>query len=51
MQYRRHAAYVWLGAVTTLAMGDAWQPMRYVTAALQRIHAVLEAVGSVDSLS
>lgn len=50
LQYRRHVAYVWVGAVTTLAMGDAWQPTAYVRAALNRIHPVMEEVGTVAAL-
>ena len=49
-QYRWHAAYVWVGTVTTLAMGDAWQPMDYTRSSLQRIHNALQALGTVESL-
>jgi thiamine kinase-like enzyme len=49
LQYRRHVAYVWVGAVTTLAMGDAWQPPGYTLSALERIHAVMEAVDTVTA--
>ena len=35
-QYQWHAAYVWVGATVTLAMGDAWQPVSYVLASLER---------------
>lgn len=51
LQYRQHAAYVWVGAVTTLAMGDAWQPVAYVRSTLERIHAVMESIGSLEALS
>jgi phosphotransferase family enzyme len=51
LQYRQHVAYVWVGAVTTLAMGDAWQPSAYVRSTLTRIHAVMESVGTVESLA
>lgn len=51
LQYRRHAAYVWVGAVTTLAMGDEWQPLSYVRAALERIHQVMDNLDSVGSLA
>ena len=47
LQYRQHVAYVWVGAVTTLAMGDAWQPTAYVLSTLERIHAVMESVETV----
>jgi aminoglycoside/choline kinase family phosphotransferase len=50
LQYRRHVAYVWVGAVTTLAMGDAWQPTAYVRSTLERIHAVMERVNTVAAL-
>ena len=50
-QYRWHAAYVWVGAVTTLAMGDAWQPMNYTLSSLQRIHCALESLDTVSAIS
>jgi aminoglycoside phosphotransferase (APT) family kinase protein len=49
-QYQWHAAYVWLGAAVTLAMGDAWQPVNYLTAALERLHAALDHLGSVEAI-
>jgi hypothetical protein len=48
---RRHAAYVWVGAAATLAMGDEWQPTSYVRSTLERLHANLEAIGSVDAIT
>jgi thiamine kinase-like enzyme len=49
-QYQWHAAYVWVGAAVTLAMGDAWQPVNYVKASLVRLHAAMESLGSVAAL-
>jgi aminoglycoside phosphotransferase (APT) family kinase protein len=49
-QYQWHAAYVWVGATVTLAMGDAWQPVNYVMASLVRLHAAMESLGSVAAL-
>jgi len=49
-QYQWHAAYVWVGAAVTLAMGDAWQPVNYVKASLVRLHAAMESIGSVDAI-
>ena len=49
-QYQWHAAYVWVGAAVTLAMGDAWQPVAYVKASLERLHAALETLGSVAAI-
>ena len=49
-QYQWHAAYVWVGATVTLAMGDAWQPVNYVMASLERLHAAMESLGSVAAL-
>ncbi len=49
-EYARHAAYVWLGATVTLAMGDAWQPVNYVQTSLRRLHLALEHLGSVAEL-
>ena len=51
LQYRRHAAYIWVGATVTLAMGDAWQPEAYVRSSLERIHAALDILDSVSALS
>jgi len=41
---------VWVGATVTLAMGDAWQPVSYVKASLERLHAAMESLGSVAAL-
>jgi aminoglycoside phosphotransferase (APT) family kinase protein len=49
-QYQWHAAYVWIGAVTTLAMGDAWQPIRYSRKSLDRINATLDDLNSVQGI-
>jgi aminoglycoside phosphotransferase (APT) family kinase protein len=49
-QYQWHAAYVWVGATVTLAMGDAWQPVNYVMGSLERLHASLEYLGSVEAI-
>ncbi len=49
-QYQWHAAYVWVGAAVTLAMGDAWQPVNYVKASLERLHAAMESLGSVAAI-
>jgi thiamine kinase-like enzyme len=49
-QYQWHAAYVWLGAAVTLAMGDAWQPVNYLQASMGRLHAALEHLGSVAAI-
>jgi len=49
-QYQWHAAYVWVGATVTLAMGDAWQPVSYVKASLERLHAAMEFLGSVAAI-
>jgi aminoglycoside phosphotransferase (APT) family kinase protein len=49
-QYQWHAAYVWVGAAVTLAMGEAWQPVSYVKASLERLHAAMELLGSVDAI-
>lgn len=49
-QYQWHAAYVWVGAAVTLAMGDAWQPVNYSLAALQKIHAAMDSIGSVGAI-
>ncbi|WP_170287314.1 phosphotransferase [Halioglobus maricola] len=45
-----HAAYVWVGTVTTLAMGDAWQPVSYVTKTLERLHLALELLQTPRAL-
>jgi thiamine kinase-like enzyme len=49
-QYQWHAAYVWVSAAVTLAMGDAWQPVNYLIASMERVHAALETLGSVDAI-
>jgi hypothetical protein len=49
-QYQWHAAYVWVGAAVTLAMGDAWQPINYVMSSLERLHAAMENLGSVEAI-
>ena len=49
-QYQWHAAYVWVGAAATLAMGDAWQPVNYVLRSLERLHGALEALDSVAAI-
>ena len=49
-QYQWHAAYVWVGSAVTLAMGDAWQPVDYVKSSLQRLHAALDNLGSVEAI-
>lgn len=49
-QYQWHAAYVWVGAAVTLAMGDAWQPVNYVKASLERLHAAMDQLGSVEAI-
>ncbi len=49
-QYQWHAAYVWVGATTTLAMGDAWQPVNYVKASLKKLHGALVELDSVAAI-
>lgn len=49
-QCQWHAAYVWVGAAVTLAMGDAWQPVNYVLASLERLHGAMDYLGSVDAI-
>lgn len=49
-QYQWHAAYVWLGATVTLAMGDAWQSTGYVIRTLERVHHTLVALDSVSAI-
>jgi aminoglycoside phosphotransferase (APT) family kinase protein len=49
-QCRWHAAYVWVGAAATLAMGEAWQPSAYVLRTLENLHANLESLGTVPAL-
>jgi len=48
--YQWHAAYVWVGAAVTLAMGDAWQPVSYVRKTLERLHFALEELDTVTAL-
>ncbi|MEH6552001.1 MAG: phosphotransferase [Pseudomonadales bacterium] len=50
-QYQWHAAYVWVGATTTLAMGEAWQPISYTRKSLERINHALLDIDSVASIS
>ena len=50
-QYRWHIAYVWVAAVTTLAVGDAWQPVNYVLRTMERLNAAVEEHGVVEALS
>jgi thiamine kinase-like enzyme len=49
-QYQWHAAYVWMGAAVTLAMGDAWQPVNYLKASMERLHGALDTLGSVAAI-
>ncbi|MDX1733024.1 MAG: phosphotransferase [Halioglobus sp.] len=49
-QLQWHAAYVWVGATVTLAMGDAWQPVNYVMSSLQRLHGAMETLSSVEAI-
>ncbi|MEH6519277.1 MAG: phosphotransferase [Halioglobus sp.] len=49
-QYQWHAAYVWVGATVTLAMGDAWQPINYTRKTLERLNGALETLGSVEAI-
>lgn len=49
-QYQWHAAYVWVGAAVTLAMGDAWQSVNYLKSSMERLHAALETLDSVQSI-
>ncbi len=49
-QYQWHAAYVWVGATCTLAMGDEWQPLNYSLASLKRLHTALDSLGSVGAI-
>jgi aminoglycoside phosphotransferase (APT) family kinase protein len=49
-QYQWHAAYVWVGAAATLAMGDAWQPVNYVKRSLEHLHAALDELETVPAL-
>lgn len=49
-QYQWHAAYVWVGATVTLAMGDAWQSTAYVMKTLERLHHTLDSLCSVEAI-
>ncbi len=49
-QYQWHAAYVWLAAVTTLAMGSEWQPLNYVMRTMERLNRAIEDCNSRASL-
>ena len=49
-EFRWHTAYVWVGAVTTVAMGNQWQSLNYVTATLERLHLALEHSAGVAAL-
>ena len=49
-QYQWHAAYVWLAAVTTLAMGSEWQPVNYVMRTMERLNLAVEDCDSLNSL-
>ena len=49
-QYQWHAAYVWVGATVTLAMGDAWQPLNYVLKSLEHLHAALDSLDAVRAI-
>jgi len=49
-QYQWHAAYVWVGATVTLAMGDAWQPVEYVLKSLHNLHGALSSLDSVAAI-
>lgn len=49
-QYQWHAAYVWVGAAVTLAMGDAWQSASYTRKSLDRINETLTDLGSLEGI-
>lgn len=49
-QYQWHAAYVWMGAAVTLAMGDAWQPVNYLIKGLENLHAALDSLDTVAAI-
>lgn len=49
-QYQWHAAYVWVGAAVTLAMGDAWQSVNYLKSSMERLHAAMDTLDSVASI-
>lgn len=49
-QYQWHMAYVWIAAVTTLAMGSEWQPLNYVMRTMQRLNRAVVDCNCVGSL-
>lgn len=49
-QFQWHAAYVWVGSTVTLAMGEEWQPTRYVLAGLRQIHTSMVNLDSVAAI-
>jgi hypothetical protein len=49
-RHRRHAVYSWVAAATTIAMGDAWQPLRYAVASTRRANDALADLASVALL-
>lgn len=49
-QYQWHAAYVWVGAVATIAMGDAWQPVNYMMRSLENLNAALDSLDTVAAI-
>ncbi len=50
LQYRRHAAYSWVAAVTTFSMGDKWQPLHVGREAVRRANAALADLRTVEAL-
>jgi hypothetical protein len=50
-QYAWHVAYVWVAAVTTLAMGSEWQPESYVWRSMERLNGALVDSDSIGCLS
>ena len=40
-QFVWHTAYVWVAAVTTLAMGSQWQPENYVLRTMERLNGAI----------
>jgi aminoglycoside phosphotransferase (APT) family kinase protein len=49
-RHRRHVAYSWVAAATTLAMGDRWQPLAAGRRAVERTTAALTDLGTVELL-
>ena len=49
-RHRRHAAYSWVAATTTIAMGDAWQPLAIAKKAVARCNAALQDLETVPLL-